>query len=663
MKKIKKSLITKSLFITSISLVLVPYFGLQLSISLNNQITNKNEQTNFLTHTHTHTDRQKRDINDYISDNSNKFNIPPIPSSSEMESDSKWIESIKETQSNNTIKLIFTRNASLVYQQSTLVVNYLLEENNYSNKEMKNEIALFIDNDVHQDHDKFNFTNYTKLSNDYENTQFLLISNQNHFPNVTTNEEYRVFPSTSMLNTIFDFYKKKYGNNVMFDIWIPDLSLISVWGKYNSSKEWFNILQHTNHIYLTSDGNAQTFKFVESYISWLNRQDKNTEILNYRTLTKLNNIYDKSDNNPAFKAYSNSVLWDFLRTNLFTIFHITRYIDSPYYKTSLEKMYPAYTFNYDYFDLSNKLFDKNSTDKRNKFINNYEVFFKVENATINEFIYKGYENYDPNKKNIIWMGDSLIREASHVNEKRTEEIQKTFLGIAKNYPVEEYNYFFKHHPYYTAKQQEEMTNFITKKSENIKPIYLDNFPWEMFLSWDRKEQSKSKQGYTPFFSSTSNNDDIPQTQLIGIQYTSTTILSTYLFLKQNYNLTEEQAYKSINYNNFPVPGTFDIIYRGLPSINLYEEQIEINKERTKNVYNPFLEIGYIKNFYQDQLTTKEFLRINNIPSYFFTDYQHRYFFKNPITIAMITITITTIIFGCYILFSHLPKEKKNKKQK
>ena len=579
-----------------------------------------------------------------------------------MESDSKWIESIKETQSNNTIKLIFTRNASLVYQQSTLVVNYLLEKNNYSNKEMKNEIALFIDNDVHQDHDKFNFTNYTNLSNNYEKTQFLLITNQNHFPNVTTNEEYRIFPSTSMLNTIFEFYKKKYGSNVMFDIWIPDLSLTSVWGKYNGSKEWFNILQHTNHIYLTSDGNAQTFKFVESYISWLNRQDKNTEILNSRTLTKLNNIYDKSDNNLDFEAYSNSVLWDFLRTSLFTIFHITRYIDSPYYKTNLERMYPAYTFNYDYFNLSNKLFDNNLTEKRNKFINNYEVFFKVENATINEFIYKGYENYDPNKKNIIWMGDSLIREASHVNEKRTEEIQKTFLGIAKNYPVEEYNYFFKHHPYYTAKQQEEMTNFITKKSENIKPIYFDNFPWEMFLSWDRKEQSKSKQGYTPFFSSTSNNHDIPQTQLIGIQYTSTTILSTYLFLKQNYNLTEEQAYKSIDYNNFPVPGTFDIIYRGLPSINLYEEQIEINKERTKNVYNPFLEIGYIKNFYQDQLTTKEFFRINNIPYQFFEDYRNRNFFKNPITITMITITGITIIFGCYILFSHLAKEKKNKKQ-
>lgn len=61
MKKINKSLITKSLFITSTSLVFVPYFGSQLSISLNNQITTKDNlvQNNAIsinnTHTHTHT--------------------------------------------------------------------------------------------------------------------------------------------------------------------------------------------------------------------------------------------------------------------------------------------------------------------------------------------------------------------------------------------------------------------------------------------------------------------------------------------------------------------------------------------------------------------------------------------------------------------------------
>ena len=64
MKKINNSLITKSLFITSTSLVLVPYFGSQLSISLNNQITIKDNlvQNNAIninnTHTHTQTDRQ-----------------------------------------------------------------------------------------------------------------------------------------------------------------------------------------------------------------------------------------------------------------------------------------------------------------------------------------------------------------------------------------------------------------------------------------------------------------------------------------------------------------------------------------------------------------------------------------------------------------------------
>ena len=62
MKKINKSLITKSLFITSTSLVLVPYFGSQLSISLNNQITIKDNlvQNNAINinNTHTQTDRQ-----------------------------------------------------------------------------------------------------------------------------------------------------------------------------------------------------------------------------------------------------------------------------------------------------------------------------------------------------------------------------------------------------------------------------------------------------------------------------------------------------------------------------------------------------------------------------------------------------------------------------
>ena len=65
MKKINNSLITKSLFITSTSLVLVPYFGSQLSISLNNQITTKDNlvQNNAIsinnTHTHTQTDNRR----------------------------------------------------------------------------------------------------------------------------------------------------------------------------------------------------------------------------------------------------------------------------------------------------------------------------------------------------------------------------------------------------------------------------------------------------------------------------------------------------------------------------------------------------------------------------------------------------------------------------
>lgn len=61
MKKINNSLITKSLFITSTSLVLVPYFGSQLSISLNNQITTKDNlvQNNAISINNTHTHRER----------------------------------------------------------------------------------------------------------------------------------------------------------------------------------------------------------------------------------------------------------------------------------------------------------------------------------------------------------------------------------------------------------------------------------------------------------------------------------------------------------------------------------------------------------------------------------------------------------------------------
>lgn len=658
MKKSNKNLFNNLSLKYLTSFAFIAFFGLNLTnnYTIQNVLMNKiyqNSSSLLTTHTHTHDN-----INSNLEYNSNNnFNISSIPSSSEMELDNKWVESIKETQSNKTIKLIFTRNASLVYQQSNLVINYLLQSNNKNNKEMKNEIALFIDNDVHESHDKFNYTYYEELSENYDESQFLLISNQNHFPNITINEPYRIYPTNKMLRTILNFYKNKYGEEVLFDIWIPDLSLASIWGKYISSQEWYEILQHTNHIYLTSDGNAQTFKFVQSYLSWLNKQNKDLESLNNETLLKLDKIFDRN-NNLSFDTYCKSVMWEFLRTNLFTIFHISRYVDSPYYQTSLNKMYPAYSFNYDYFDLSNKLFKETEIDKRNNFIKSYELFFNVENAKLNDFVYKGFENYDPNKKNIIWMGDSLIREESHVNEKRTQEIQNTFLGITKKFPVEEYNYFFKHHPYYTTRQQEEMTNFITSKSSSLKPIYFDNFPWELFLSWDKKEGISNIKNYVSFFSINSNDDHIPRTQLVGIQYTSTTILSTYLFLKQNYNLTEDQAYKSINYSNFPVPGTFDIITRGKPSINLYEKQIQINKEKTKDVYEPFLKIGYIKNFYVDQSTTKEFSKINNIESNFFIDDWYNYLLKNPITISIIIMVIIVIVFVSWILTTNLKKIRK-----
>lgn len=658
------------------------------------------------------------------------YAINKHPSSNELESDQTWIDSIKTSASSKSIKLFFTRNASLVFQQTFLALNYLLtskedkniqtskpdpnrDKNQSKNKNkkdrkndysyeialngitknsasdvktiqsnqqnlnaqantnstdlMEDEIALFIDDSVYEVKDRFDFSLFENRK------QFLLITKNSDIPlddqlSEEEDEIYEILPTEKILERTLAYYQKKYPNQYLsFDIWIPDLSVHATWSRGNG---FFKLLPYINKIYVTSDGNAQTYRYASSHISWAKKITDDIDQLNKETLEKLKilktyNILpsDKSQNklvkyvstlDDNYASHTNSLTEEeknylkekrvealetykthginwFLRSNLFTTFHISRYTDSSYYEIDKEKMYPAYVFNYDYIDLANKLFNSSTTvekdktlcgtitsnssndneKKRKQFISFYEDIFFISNRSLETFVYEGFSNYDPKKKNIIWIGDSLIRGREFVNANRVEEIQNTFLGLTKKYDPSEYNYFFKHHPFYTTQQQKELTDFISAKVENLKPIYFSNFAWELFLSWEKAHQLVDKQ-YVPFFSETSNNDPIPRTTLMGIQYTSSAIFSTYLFLRQNYNYSDVDAYKSINFKNFPVPGTFDIISRGYSSVYPYNIQLEINRKKIDEIYQPFLGIGYLTSFKNDKISTEQFGVLNNL---------------------------------------------------
>lgn len=619
--------IQKKILLSSLSLFITP--SIVIPISLNsNSLFQISDQKYLLDK------KEQKDIS-----------IIHMPTEDVLETDSIWIDSLKESAQSNTIKLFFTRNASLVFQQSLLAIQTILNDNYVSDNKnpLRDEIGFFIDEEIINKNDKFD---YSELKN---KDNILFASNLKDIDG-SKNEPYSIIPTENFFNSIIQYYKKKFPNqDLKFDIWIPDISMASIWRSKNLGL--FNILPNVNQIYLLTDGNAQTYKFAKDYQAYT----KVHNLSERKIINSLNQIMDKNiDNQTRYTVFKQRNFFDFVTTSLFKIFHIDRYVDSPYYDIDMPRRYVSYIINYDYADVANKL-ELNELQKNN-FIKNYEKFFKLENQTLQDFIFEGFENYNPNKKNIIWIGDSLIREYSHINTQRKNEIQSLFLALTKKYNPLEYNYFFKHHPYYTNEEQKELTNFITKLSANVKPIYFRNFPWELFLSWDKKQQSNPD--YKAFFSQTSNIENIPRTQLIGIQYTTTVISATYNFnIKQN-NMSAEDSWKSITNENFPIPGTFDIIDRNAQNNLSYSKQFNINIQKINEIYDPYIKLGKYPHLEENIISVKDFLKINNVnfDSKFINPYTKSHLLYVSIAIVS-SITFMSFYFGTWY---YIKNKRRNK---
>lgn len=556
-------------------------------------------------------------------------------------SDQKWVDSIKESTKNDTVKLFFTRNASLVFQQSMLSLIYMIDQ--YNSSKQNTHFSFFIDEKVYNEQ-KFDFSfinsNQDKIDliKNYKD-----LTNSNNF-----NQSYDTTPTSKMLDLVLNNYKNRFKDQLKFDIWIPEISLQYIWE--NHYEGFYHILPYTNKIYLLSDGNAQTFSFVYDYIKYIKSINYNEQT----AIENLNKLRDKNLNsNPEnLKLYQNSSLFEFVKNeSFFTLFHITDYSKSPYYELQQNLRYNSYRFNFDYQDMSNKLFESNQQINKTNYINQYEKFFKINGGLLSSFVYKGFEYYNPKKKNIIWMGDSLIRGNNNINKQRKEELQNVFLAFTKKYNPNEYNYFFKHHPRYSYKQQEELTNFITKKNK-INAIYFSNFPWELFLAWDKASNNRS---YNSFFNFDSNKETIPKTQLIGIQYTSSVIMSTFSFISAQYQMDVNEAWKSTSIANFPILGTMEII-RPTDATNLnYDETVIKNKREINKSYLPFVELGYFPNYEKSQINSSEFL--DN-----FLDKKDIKNNENPFLYLYILLPILFFVLASIITFAiiFIHKNKKNK---
>ncbi len=438
-------------------------------------------------------------------------------------------------------------------------------------------------------------------------------------PTGNKDDDYIFGPTSYQIDNFLKHYTDKHGKNVKFDLWVSDIVLEWLWREGIAPTEpssFYKLFKHINKINVVTDGNWQTLNLARLMIERLN-QSNYTQL----TDTEIENqfkLFQTDVDNSHYNTFKSHTLFDYIQyEKMFTIFHTKSYTNSPYYKyPEGMKMYFAHTIDYDYVSMANKFFPNDKT-KYDQFVLDFETFFKMQNnKSISDFVWKNIEKYDPKKKNIIWMGDSLISEDRYKYKEKEDEINKIVEIYTKEFPQSEYNYFIKHHPSLTREYQQNLTKYMFK--DYVDPIYMDVFPWELFLSWDHKMQSNAKSTnveYQPFFSSTSNNNENPQTKLVGIQYTTTTIQTTAFYLSTTYGMSIDNINKSVGVGDWPIPMTFDIVERTTqPPIDL-NQQLQINISKIKNIYDPFVELNAFPNLDSNMISTDEYVKkygnINN----------------------------------------------------
>ncbi|MDE7099818.1 MAG: hypothetical protein K2N99_01175, partial [Malacoplasma sp.] len=601
-------------------------------------------------------------------------------------SDQKWIDDIKEaataTKNDGNIQIFFTRNASLLYQQSLVSLLYLLDNTSTSSSDTTDtdnsgneikQIAYFVDDAVYQAKNRFNFDT---IKNN-EKTLFVsktsdIPTNSDETQTPTDDIPYSTVPTSNQIDLTYNYYKSALESGKKIDIWAADLTVNSLFSGSDAKNGFVKLLPYINKIYILSDGNAQTANFIDAYVK--RRKE------HYISDEEAKNIWSQlQDTNKSeeerLDILSNSTLYDFLRLEEYmNIFHILEYTQSPYWNLSADEIYRAYAFNIDYYKMSNSLYEESQETEKQNYLTNYEKFFLLSDTNLQSFVESGFDNYDPNKKNIVWMGDNLWTENNDytrisTNNNMIKEVQNFFLILTKKYPANEYNYFFKHHPAFSLDVQIEFTSLITGLTD-INPITFGGFGWELFLAWDGYHQVNNTDNYVPFFSKSSNKNEsgnqdfVPQTQLVGTLYTSSTILTTYSYIRTTYNLTDSEAYLSVDQANFPIVGTYGIWGKGIKSNGSYSQTVARNKEFIDKIYLPYVEMNnkvdgveILKDYYNTQEDTKKLFITNGLesPGVTFDDEVD----NTWMLIIFPTFAIVFIAISVAIVYS-LVRNKKNK---
>ncbi|BAC44395.1 predicted integral membrane protein [Malacoplasma penetrans HF-2] len=564
----------------------------------------------------------------------------------------KWIEEIKKPVNNTNIQLVFTRDVTLVYQQSLIFTNYWIEEDNFKNATTSDSNTepriVWLANQTDVNNKKWNFDFYN-LSPASSKVKLITNTNFNNGPDL----KYSNWIDDQMLDELVSYYTTKISSSVKFDLWVSDINIEDLW-KGDNSVSFYNFLKYVNKINIISDGNYQTIFFAQYF------QDRTNES-NYKQLTstEASNLikqYQTDTNNSLYSKFQNTKIYDFLLASDFiTMFNVESYSNSPYYLLGNNSVfYDVYPIDYDYYNMGKTFFGSDAT-KFNSFINRYQSFFNFSSIhSITDFFERNAISYSSSKKNIIWIGDSLITDPSEMYSQRQEELQALTTAMLKKYKPSEYNWIIKHHPRYSVSDQEALIDYIFPN--NFNPITFKSFPWEVFLSWDNYQQ-QTNQNYIPFFDKDLVSSFYLRTSLVGLQYSSTVIETTYFYLTNTHKWNQSLAYETVNASNFPVPATFNVVRPTQSYDYLPLQTLSNNLKRIEESHEPFYQLNVFPNYKQDIISIKDFA--NNLG----VSYKYPIKEDNTIKIILGVLVPSVIIILIAITTSIVLVRKRKQKNK
>ncbi|WP_406616967.1 hypothetical protein [Mycoplasmopsis adleri] len=505
----------------------------------------------------------KNNSNSNSNSNQELINITSVPSTF---TDKDIKKNYEESAKNAKYTILYMQHGGYPAPHEIATSVYLDKQSKGQNKQI-----MFFANQFLNTPDKWNEIkgyNHAPLDKKYN---FVKFENTSSFKESTNGKSnIYVVPSNALESSYF--HHKKMSQFIKEHPDEVDLS-ITLWEFYafyiqnptpDKTRMLFDILFNVRKIYLISDGAAQSSTFnkmfdkSKDFLQNLTQKEIRDKYIKYKKATK-----SPKQLNMAYQEFEkdDKLMWLYLDKNvndtpfISLLNYDVSYLESPAYKLnnlSIPKAEYQPIFIGEY---------ANWNEEAKPII---ESIVTIDENT--ELFELKSPNFDPNKKNAFFMGDSFFREfpgelgpdkKPHTRLLKMPNVlaekRKIFKAFLQKYDPKEYNIIFKMHPRFKKDYNIEYIDLISDGAlkENDINLLTGSYGWESIMTSELMKFKKDPQKANLLFKKDHNLFE--DFQIFGLVPTSTITQTTFMFVYEESGSNNEIAEKVVNPKNFPLP--------------------------------------------------------------------------------------------------------------